>query len=91
MYAEHHNDYPNEAVLMDVSHVMLLISFDAYAETDRGAPDIMHLESIHHLIPDLPNQGRISNYEKIIEIKNDRGNGHAIILIMQHKQYSVDT
>lgn len=90
LYDNHCQDYPNVAVLIDVNHVMRLISFEGYAETERGTPDIIHQEPILHWIHDLPNQGCISNDGEIIGIGNDCGNDHPLMLIIEHEHYSVD-
>ena len=75
---------------MDVDRVMLPIAFDVHAEIEGDTPEIMHPESLLHLILDLPNQALVSNDKEIIDVQNDCGND-VLFLIMEHEQSSVDT
>jgi hypothetical protein len=76
---------------MDVDRVMLPIAFDVHAEIAGHTPQIMHPESLLYLVLDLPKQALVSIHKVIIDIQNDRGNDYVLIIIMRHKQSSVDT
>ena len=90
VHPELRQDRPNVAVLMYVNRVMLPIAFDVHAEINGDTPEIMHPEPFLHLVLYLPNQALVTNDEEIIDVQNDRGND-VLILIMQHKQSSIDT
>jgi len=91
IHSELHQDRPNVAVLMDANRVMLPIAFDIHAEIEGDTPEIMHPETVLHLILDLPNQALVSNDEEIIDVQNDCSNDYALIHIVEHEQSSVDT
>jgi hypothetical protein len=74
---------------MDVDRVMLPIAFDVHAEIAGDTTEIMHPESLLYLALDLPNQALISNDKEIIDVENDRSDD--CVLILKHKQSSVDT
>jgi len=80
VHSELCQDRPNVAVLMDVDRVMLPIAFNVHAEVEGDTAEIMHPESLLHLILDLPNQALVSNDEEIIDVQNDCGDDCALIL-----------
>jgi len=82
---------PNLALLMDVDHVMLPITFDVHADIEGDTPEIMHPEPLLHLILDLPIQAHGSNDKEIIHVQKGCGNGYVMIYIMEHEQSSSDT
>jgi hypothetical protein len=88
--SELRKDRPNVAVLMDVDRVMHSIEFDLQAGIDGDTPEIMQPDHFVHLMHDLPNEALYSNDVGIIDVQNDCGND-VLILIMEHKQSSVDT
>jgi hypothetical protein len=65
--------------------------FDVHAEIEGDTPELIHPEPVLHLVHDLPNQVLISNDKEIIDVQNDCGDDYVLILIMEHKQSSVDT
>ena len=75
---------------MDVNRLMLLSWFAIHAEIEGATPRIMHAEPLLHLVLDLRNQALISIEKKIIYVQNDCGDDCALILIMEHKQSSID-
>jgi hypothetical protein len=90
IHSEHRQDCPYVAVLIDVDRVMLPIAFDITAEIEGDNPEIMHLESLPHLILDVPNQALVTNEKEIINLQNDHSNNYVLILILTHKESSVD-
>jgi len=90
MHSELPQHHPNVAVLMDVVRVMLPIPFDVHGKIQGDTPEIMHPDPLLCLILDLPNQALISNDEEIIFIQNDCSDDYALILIMEHKQASIN-
>jgi hypothetical protein len=76
---------------MDVDREILPHVFLIHGEIDGDTPEIMHSEPLLYLNLDLPNQALVRYDEEIIEVPNDCGNDYALILILEHKQSSVDT
>jgi hypothetical protein len=69
---------------------MLSIEFAVYAERDGDTPEIMHLESLDHLVRDLLKEAVVNNDEKLIEIQKDCGNEDVLILVVEDEQSSVE-
>jgi hypothetical protein len=90
IHSEPRQDRPNVAVLLDVDHVMLSIEFAVYAEIDGDTPEIIHLESLPHLVRDLLKEAVVNNDEKLIEIQKDCGNEDVLILVVEDEQSSVE-
>jgi len=80
----------NVAVLMDGDRVMLLIEFGVLGVIEGDTPEIMHPEPFLHWILDLHNQALVSNDTEIFDLQNDGGNYHALIIINEHSQSSVN-
>ena len=92
VHSELRLDRPNVALLVDVDCVMLPIAFDVHAEIEGDPAEIMHPEPLLRLMLDLPNEALVSNDKEIIDVQNDCGNDYSVILlVMEHKQSSVDT
>jgi hypothetical protein len=76
---------------MEVDRVMLPTAFNVHANIQADTPKILHPEPLLHLTRDLPNHALVSKDKKIIDVQNNRGNDYVLILIMEHKQCSIDT
>jgi hypothetical protein len=61
IHSEPPKDPPNVAVLIDIDCLMLPIVFDVHAKIEGDTPKVMLLESLLHVILDLPNQVLVSN------------------------------
>jgi hypothetical protein len=75
---------------MDLDCVTLLIAFDVPPEAEGDTPKIIHLEALLLLALELPNQAFISNIKEIIDLPNDCSNDYSLILIVEHKQSTID-
>jgi hypothetical protein len=91
VHSELRRNGPNEALLMDVDSVMLLIGFDVHAEIEGDTSEIIHPEPLLYLVLDLPHHALVSNDKAIIDVQNDHRNDYVLILNMEHEQSSVDT